>query len=56
MLEPKVVPVDLRPFRAFQGWRYLAVKDAPPDLEKAAPGTKAMPEKLRRELRELGLM
>jgi hypothetical protein len=56
VLEPKVVPVDLRPFRAFQGWRYLAVKDAPPDLEKAAPGTKAMPEKLRRELRELGLM
>jgi len=56
VLEPKVVPVDPRPFRAFQGWRYLAAKDAPPDLEKAAPGTKAMPEKLRRELRELGLM
>src|ERR1700721_3794517 len=53
VLEPKVVPVDPRPFRAFQGWRYLAAKDAPPDLEKAAPGTKAMPEKLRRELREL---
>jgi hypothetical protein len=56
VLEPKVVPVDPRPFRAFQGWRYLAAKDAPPDLEKAAPETKAMPEKLRRELRELGLM
>src|SRR6516164_4388341 len=47
---------DLRPFRAFQGWRYLAIKDAPPDLEKAARGMKAMPEKLRRELRELGLI
>ena len=56
VLEPKVVPVDPRPFRAFQGWRYLAARDAPPDLEKAAPGTKALPEKLRRELRELGLM
>ena len=56
VLEPKVVPVDPRPFRAFQGWRYLAVKDAPPDLEKAARGTIAMPEKLRRELRDLGLM
>jgi hypothetical protein len=32
VLEPKVVPVDPRPFRAFQGWRYLAAKDAPPDL------------------------
>jgi hypothetical protein len=56
VLEPKVVPVDPRPFRAFQGWRYLAIKDAPPDLEKGARGAKAMPEKLRRELRELGLM
>ena len=57
VLEPKVVPVDPRPFRAFQGWRYLNVKDAPPDLDKAGRGTSAaMPEKLRRELRDLGLM
>ena len=56
VLDPKVVLVDPRPFRAFQGWRYLAAKDAPRDLEKAARGAAAMPEKLRRELRELGLM
>jgi hypothetical protein len=56
VLDPKVVLVAPRPFRAFQGWRYLAVKDAPRDLEKVAPGATAMPEKLRRELRELGLM
>jgi len=56
VLDPKVVLVAPRPFRAFQGWRYLDVKDAPPDLDKAAPGAAAMPEKLRRELRELGLM
>ena len=56
VLEPKVVLVAPRPFRAFQGWRYLALKDAPGDLDKAAPGVAAMPEKLRRELRELGLM
>ena len=56
VLEPKVVLVQPRPFRAFQGWRYFAPKDAPPDLEKAAPGAAAMPEKMRRELRELGLM
>jgi hypothetical protein len=55
-LEPKVVLVELRPHRAFQGWRYLAAKDAPRDLAKAAPGAAAMPEKMRRELRELGLM
>ena len=56
VLEPKVVLVAPRPFRAFQGWRYLAVKDAPPDLERAAPGAAAMPENMRRQLRELGLM
>jgi hypothetical protein len=56
VLDPKVVPVAPRPFRAFQGWRYLAAEDAPRDLEKAMPGAIAMPEKLRRELRELGLM
>jgi hypothetical protein len=56
VLEPKVVLVTPRPYRAFQGWRYLASADAPPDLDRAAPGAAAMPEKLRRELRELGLM
>ncbi len=56
VLDPKVVLVAPRPFRAFQGWRYLAAKDAPRDLAKAAPGAAAMPEKLRRELSQLGLM
>jgi len=56
VLDPKVVLTAPRPYRAFQGWRYLAANDAPRDLEQAAPGATAMPEKLRRELRELGLM
>ena len=56
MLIPKVVLVEPRPFRAFQGWRYLEPKDAPRDLDRAAPGAKHMPEALRRELRELGLL
>jgi hypothetical protein len=56
VLEPKVVLVAPRPYRAFQGWRYLESKEAPRDLEKSAPGATAMPEKMRRELRELGLM
>jgi hypothetical protein len=56
VLDPKVVLVAPRPYRPFQGWRYLAAADAPRDLDKAAPGAAAMPEKLRRELRELGLM
>jgi hypothetical protein len=56
VLDSKVILVAPRPFRAFQGWRYLPAADAPRDLEKAMPGAAAMPEKLRRELRELGLM
>jgi hypothetical protein len=56
VLDPKVVLIEPRPYRAFQGWRYLPAADAPRDLDKAAPGAVSMPEKLRRELRELGLM
>jgi hypothetical protein len=56
VLDPKCVPVEPRPRSAFQGWRYLADKDAPRDLAKAAPGAAAMPEQMRRELRELGLL
>jgi hypothetical protein len=56
VLRPKVVPVEPRPFRAFQGWRYFADKDAPRDLDRAAPGARHMPEQLRRELTQLGLL
>jgi hypothetical protein len=48
--------VEPRTYRAFQGWRYLDPKDAPRDLTRAAAGAVAMPEKMRRELSELGLL
>lgn len=56
VMQPKVVAVTPRPMRAFQGWRYLTAKDAPPDLGKSGKGLAAMPEPMRRELRELGLL
>jgi hypothetical protein len=56
VLVPKVIPTQPRPYRAFQGWRYFDPKDAPDDLERAAPGSAAMPDALRRELRQLGLL
>lgn len=56
VMEPKVVMVTPRPMRAFQGWRYLTEQDAPADLGKSGKGLAAMPEPLRRELRELGLL
>jgi len=56
IMNPKVVLVEPRPCRAFQGWRYLADKDAPRDLSQAKGGAGGLPEALRRELRELGLL
>src|SRR3984885_15196961 len=56
VLDRKVVLVAPRPYRAFQGWRYLAINDAPRDLDKVAKASTPMPETLRRELRDLGLM
>jgi hypothetical protein len=56
VLDPKLTLVEPRPWRAFQGWRYLPAADAPRDLERVAPGAAEMPEALRRELRGLGLL
>jgi hypothetical protein len=56
VLDGKLTLVEPRPRSAFQGWRYLEAKDAPRDLSRAAPGASRMPEQMRRELRELGLL
>ncbi len=57
LLDPKLVPVRPVPRRAFQGWRYLTAEDAPADLDgSGGRGLAAMPEQLRRELAELGLI
>jgi hypothetical protein len=56
VLDGKVVLVEPRPRAAFQGWRYLEAKEAPRDLSRAAPGAARMPETMRRELRDLGLL
>lgn len=56
VLDGKLVLVEPRPRAAFQGWRYLQANEAPRDLSRAAPGAAKMPETMRRELRELGLL
>jgi hypothetical protein len=56
VMQPKVIAVAPRPMRPFQGWRYFKEDAAPPDLGKAAASVAAMPEPLRRELRDLGLL
>jgi hypothetical protein len=55
VLDPQLVPVEARPMRAFQGWRYLPPNDAPPDLTEGGGGAE-MPEELRRQLAALGLL
>lgn len=55
MLDPALVPTEPWPHRAFQGWRYLDPKDAPPD-RPAGTGEADMPEEMIAELRELGLL
>jgi hypothetical protein len=66
-VDPELVATLWRPWRPFQGWRYLAAGDAPPDapangpanapggpgMQDAADG--ALPERMIAELRALGL-
>lgn len=51
-VDPKIVRVAPTPRRAFQGWRYLDGKDAPPDLDGGEDGE--IPPELARQLREAG--
>ncbi|HUL89990.1 MAG TPA: DUF1489 family protein [Pseudolabrys sp.] len=56
VLDGKLVLVEPRARGAFQGWRYLQANEAPRDLSRAAPGAARMPEAMRRELQQLGLL
>ncbi len=51
---PKLIPTARRFCRPFQGWRYLEERDVPVDVKDLAG--KNLPEKLKAELAELGLL
>lgn len=56
VLEPALIPTVPRPRGAFQGWRYLAAADAPPDIG-AAPGDEpGLPPGLREALARFGVL
>ena len=57
-LQPGPVPLNPRPYRAHQGWRYLAAEDAPTDFSDgvADDGMAALPAGLARELQSLWLI
>jgi hypothetical protein len=52
-VDAELVPTLPRACRPFQGWRYLAPTDAPPD--RSAPAT-LPPDRMLAELRALGLI
>lgn len=70
VLAPSLVATQLMPRKAFQGWRYLSVADAPADLSPIGANRRAgartlpdhqpealsepLPEPLRRELMAIG--
>lgn len=54
VLEPELVLTEWQPRRPFQGWRYLKIEDAPAD--RGGSRSEELPDHLRRELTELGLM
>lgn len=56
VLAPEVIETAAQPKRPFQGWRYLKPEDVPRDLGALGEDVAAMPEDLRRELTELGLL
>lgn len=55
LLSPKIIRVEARALRPFQGWRYLESKDAPPDLGAGTAAQATLPAALQKELTLLGL-
>ena len=56
---PELVATVWRPWRPFQGWRYLSPADAPPDSTAGTeedPDGAPMPAQMALELRALGLL
>lgn len=56
VLHPELVATRPHPRRAFQGWRYLEVADAPADAPALEADDNDMPPGMRKELRELCLI
>ena len=52
-VDGELVPTLSRPWRPFQGWRYLSPEDAPADR---SGGAEPLPDRMLAELRSLGLI
>lgn len=56
VLDEAIVRTAPAPKRPFQGWRYLSVSDAPPDLRNGRESEANLPPELNRALAEIGVL
>jgi len=56
VLSPDLIRTEPRPRRPFQGWRYLAGADVPPDLNPRAEAESELPAEMRMALLQLGII
>ena len=56
VLDPEIIRTQSSLKRPFQGWRYLPVTDAPPDLPKGRAAEDPLPVELNRALAEIGVL
>ena len=56
VLEPGLIRTAAAPKRPFQGWRYLAPGDAPPDLRPGREADDVLPPELDGALAEIGVL
>lgn len=52
---PGLIRVAATPKRAFQGWRYLSVEDAPEDLPEGRENEEALPPEMSKALAAIGV-
>ncbi|WP_187431800.1 hypothetical protein ROLI_033700 [Roseobacter fucihabitans] len=56
VLDPEIIRTQGSLKRPFQGWRYLPLADAPPDLPKGRSSEEPLPVELNRALAEIGVL
>ena len=56
VLDPELIRTQASLKRPFQGWRYLPLADAPPDLPKGRANEDPLPVELNRALAEIGVL
>ncbi len=55
-MEPRLIRTELRAHKPFQGWRYLPVEEAPPDVSLFVTDNGDLPREMAEELKILGLL